>query len=91
MDPETLKAMEEVGTVYLSFTGGAAILAARAIVNVANAYWPELGVPEAIWEFEVEDFGPMVVGMDSHGGDVYRDVREKVEEGLPEVRRSLGL
>ncbi|MCI0480133.1 MAG: FumA C-terminus/TtdB family hydratase beta subunit [Candidatus Dadabacteria bacterium] len=91
MGPGTLEAMMEVGAVYLAWTGGAAILAARAIERVAAVHWPELGIPEAVWELEVEDFGPMVVGMDAKGGDLYRDVRERVEEGLPEVRGLLGI
>ena len=91
MGPATLEALGEVGAIYLAWTGGAALLAARAVRRVAAVHWLDLGVPEAVWEFEVEDFGPMIVGMDSHGGDLYRDVRERVESGLPAVRRSLGI
>jgi fumarate hydratase class I len=33
----------------------------------------EFGAPEAIWEFEVEDF-PAVVTIDSHGNSLHKDV-----------------
>jgi tartrate dehydratase beta subunit/fumarate hydratase class I family protein len=37
----------------------------------------KLGVPEALWVLEVENFGPLVVGMDSEGNSIYRDIKIK--------------
>ena len=34
---------------------------------------------ESIWEFEAEKFGPMIVAVDSHGKDLYEDVRRSAE------------
>jgi len=39
-----------------------------------DVHWLDLGVPEAMWVLEVEDLGPLVVSMDSHGGNLYREV-----------------
>jgi tartrate dehydratase beta subunit/fumarate hydratase class I family protein len=40
---------------------------------VTAVYWlEELGMPEAVWIFTVESFGPLVVAMDAHGDTVYR-------------------
>ena len=36
----------------------------------------ELGVPEALWVLKVNEFGPLVVGMDSTGNSIYRDIKE---------------
>jgi fumarate hydratase class I len=33
----------------------------------------KFGAPEAIWEFEVENF-PVVVTMDSHGNSLHKEV-----------------
>ena len=33
----------------------------------------EFGAPEAIWEFEVEDF-PAVVTIDAHGNSLHKEV-----------------
>jgi tartrate dehydratase beta subunit/fumarate hydratase class I family protein len=33
-------------------------------------------MPEAVWIFEVKEFGPLVVSMDSHGGSIYRDLKK---------------
>lgn len=51
---------------YLAYTGGAALLAASKIKKVLNVYWEDLGMAEAVWELEVQDFGPLIVTMDSH-------------------------
>ncbi|WP_407357257.1 FumA C-terminus/TtdB family hydratase beta subunit [Methanolobus sp. WCC5] len=66
--------------VYLAFTGGCAALAAMAIEKVTRLHWPDLGMPEAVWELEVKDFGPLVVGIDSHNKDMFLDVRKKANE-----------
>ena len=34
-------------------------------------------MPEAIWVLEVNKWGPLVVGMDSHGGSIFKDIAEK--------------
>jgi len=46
---------------FLLFTGGAGVLAASKIKKVKAVYWLELGIPEALWVLEVENFGPLIV------------------------------
>jgi len=31
-------------------------------------------MPEAVWVLEVENFGPLVVGVDAKGRDLYEEV-----------------
>ncbi|NJE04019.1 FumA C-terminus/TtdB family hydratase beta subunit [Thermococcus sp. MV11] len=57
--------------VYFAFTGGAGSLAARSIKRVKAVHWLDLGIPEALWVLEVEDF-PLIVAIDAHGGSLYR-------------------
>ncbi len=71
--------------VYLAFTGGAGALAAERIKSVKRVYWEDLGMPEAVWEFEVEKFGPCIVGIDAHGNDLYSEVEKKVNARLREL------
>ena len=86
MGEGTLEALAEVGAVYCHFTGGAGALAARAIKSVREVhYLEELGIPEAIWVFEVERFGPLVVAMDSHGRSLYAEVGAEVQRNLEKV------
>ncbi|WP_202319682.1 FumA C-terminus/TtdB family hydratase beta subunit [Archaeoglobus neptunius] len=58
--------------VYLAFTGGAGALAAQKIRRVKDVIWEDLGMPEAVWIFEVERFGPCIVAIDAHGNSLYR-------------------
>jgi|Deesub1362A_J573_1020465.scaffolds.fasta_scaffold14608_2 tartrate/fumarate subfamily iron-sulfur-dependent hydro-lyase beta chain len=87
MGERTLKALSEVGAVYTHFTGGAGALAAQAIRRVKEVHWlEELGIPEAIWVFEVEKFGPLVVAMDAHGRSLYADLAVEVEKNMQRIR-----
>lgn len=72
MGKRTEIALQKFGGIYTAYTGGAGALAADCVKNVSAVYWlEELGMPEAVWIFEVEEFGPLVVAMDSHGDSFY--------------------
>ena len=74
MGDRTVAACMEHGCVYLHAVGGAAQVLAECIKKVRNVYFmKEFGAPEAIWEFEVQDF-PAVVTMDSHGNSLHKEV-----------------
>jgi fumarate hydratase subunit beta len=61
--------------VYFAAVGGAAALIARCVRKVEIIAFEDLG-PEAIHRLEVEDF-PLVVAVDCHGGDLFREGVEK--------------
>jgi len=75
MGSSTSRALKKYGAVYCDFPGGAAVLAASKIKEVLGVKWLDLGLPEAVWVFRVESFGPLVVSMDSHGGDLRSKVK----------------
>ncbi len=82
MGEKTLAACRDYGCVYLHAIGGAAQVLAECIKIVRNVYFYEqFGAPEAIWEFEVEDF-PAVVTIDSHGNSLHKDVFAKSQAEL---------
>ena len=83
--------MAKYGAVYGAFTGGAAILAATAIKNVRSVEWLDLGMPEAMWIFEVKEFGPLAVAIDSHGNNLFMDVAKEVEANKQKIYQKLGL
>ncbi|MDD1775001.1 MAG: FumA C-terminus/TtdB family hydratase beta subunit [Methanobacterium sp.] len=76
MDGDTQNALQRNGAVFLSAVGGCAALYMKSVVEVKNVNWIDLGVPEAVWELEVKDFGPLFVTMDSHGGNLYEKVKK---------------
>ena len=91
MSQPTIDAMKKYGCVYLAITGGAAVLAAKGLKSVTGVEWYELGMPEAIWILNAENFGPLTVGIDAHGNSLYTVVNDKVKENEPKVRERLGL
>lgn len=91
MGKKTTDAMAKYGAVYGAFTGGAAILAAKAIKNVRTVEWFDLGMPEAMWVFEAEEFGPLAVAIDSHGNNLFTDVQKSVEANKQKIYEKLGI
>jgi len=91
MGKKTTDAMQKHGAVYGAFTGGAGVLAAKAIKNVKTVEWlQDLGMPEALWVFEVEEFGPLTVAIDSHGNNLFGEVKKKAEESRARIYEKLG-
>lgn len=91
MGSRTTEAMKTYGAVYGAFTGGAAVLAAKAIKNVKTVEWFDLGMPEALWVLEAWEFGPLTVAIDSHGNNLFEDVRRKAEANLNSIYERLGI
>jgi len=91
MGEKTADAMAKYGAVYGAFTGGAAVLAAKAIKNVKDVVWLDLGMPEAMWILEVDEFGPLLVVIDSCGNNLFRDVAEQAERNRQKIYRKLGV
>jgi fumarate hydratase subunit beta len=86
MGDRTQTALETVGAVYTHYTGGAGALAAGRIKRVESVYWlEELGMPEAAWIFAVRDFGPLLVTMDSDGGNLYRQLEPTIAENMQAI------
>ncbi len=91
MGKRTAAALEKFGGVYCVFTGGAAVLAAKFIRQVKGVEWLDLGMPEAMWVFEVKSFGPLVVAIDSHGNNFFSKAADNVEARRMLIYRKFGL
>jgi len=91
MGARTTEAMRKYGAVYGAFTGGAGVLAAQAIKNVQSVEWFDLGMPEALWILEVEDFGPLTVAIDSHGNNLFTEVSKRVETSRQSIYQTLNI
>ncbi len=91
MGDKTLKALEDVGAVYAQYTGGAGALAAKSINKVLDVFYlDELGMPEAAWIFDVNEFGPITITMDAHGNSLYADLEEKIRKNLKKIHSKIG-
>ncbi len=90
MGEKTLKALKEHGAIYAAYTGGCGALAAERIKSVKEVHFlDELGIPEAVWVFNVEEFGPLVVTMDSHGNSYYDEVDSKAKKNLDTLLKNI--
>ena len=90
MGERTSKACQDYGCVYGAFTGGAALLAARGIKDVEDVFWlDELGMPECLWVYKVENFGPMIVTIDTHGANLTADVGVKVNKNRDRIMEEM--
>ena len=47
--------------------------------------------PESLWKFRVKEFGPLLVAMDSHGGNLYTKVNDAARDKRASVLAALGV
>lgn len=85
---EAIEPMRRYGMVYLAIVGGAAALETTQIEEIEEVEWEDL-MPECLWKFRVRDFGPLTVGIDSHGTSLYHEVQEQAWKRLKELYAKL--
>ena len=71
MDDTVRKALVKNNALYVVATGGCAALYVDAVEEIESVDWLDLGMPEAMWNLKVKDFGPLIVAMDSDGNSLY--------------------
>ena len=85
---EAIEPMQRLGMVYFAIVGGAAALETTQIEEIEEVAWEEL-MPECLWKFRVKDFGPLWVGIDSHGNSMFHDVNEAANKRLEKILAEL--
>ena len=85
---EAIEPMRRLGMVYFAIVGGAAALETTQIEEIEEVAWEDL-MPECLWKFRVKDFGPLWVGIDSHGNSLFHDVQESAQKKLEELVANL--
>ena len=78
MSREVADAMKECGCVYLAATGGTAVTLADES-RCTGVEWEDLGMAEAMWLFESNNFGPLVVAIDAKGNSIYDEVSKNLK------------
>ena len=89
MGPDTSKAFADLGGAYLAIVGGAAALETTWIEEIEDVDLDDLH-PESLWRFRIRGFGPLLVGMDSHGGSLFADVQRDVAGRRDAVLAGIG-
>ncbi len=87
MDKGTQEACQKYGYVYFQAAPGCAAKLAQGVDHIVDVNWFEMGMPEAVWHLAANDFGPLVVGMDTKGNSIYADLKKaataKIDEMYP--------
>lgn len=79
-----------IGGAYLAIVGGTAALETTWIEQIEDVDLDDLN-PESLWKFRIKGFGPLLVGMDSHGGSLYDKIRADTQGRRAQVLASLGV
>lgn len=79
------------GAIYLTTVGyGTGALLGRGIRRVADVLWmEELGIAQAMWVLDVENFGPFLVESDLEGKSLFERENAKVASGLDKLYEGL--
>ncbi|WP_299874951.1 fumarate hydratase C-terminal domain-containing protein [uncultured Cocleimonas sp.] len=79
------------GAVYLTTVGyGTGALLGRGIKKVRQVEWfKELGNAQAMWVFEVENFGPFIVDSDLKGNSLFEQEGKKINKKLDKLYEGL--
>jgi len=83
-------AFQKLGGVYLAVIGGAAALETTWVEQIEDVDLDDLN-PESLWKFRVKGFGPLLVAMDSHGGNLYTVVNAKARDQRTAALAALGV
>jgi len=80
-----------VGAIYLTTVGyGTGALLGRGIKSVRQVYWLEqLGNAQAMWVFEVENFGPFLVESDLDGNSLFEQHGKIINANLDKLYKGL--
>lgn len=73
MGEKTTKACIDNKVVHTVFPGGAAVVAASEVEEIADVEWLDLGMPEAFWVLKVKEFGPLIVSIDTKGNNLFEN------------------
>ena len=73
--------------IYLTTVGyGTGALLGRGIKGVAGVYWlDELGLAQAVWVLDVENFGPFLVESDLAGNSLFERENAKIAPGIEKL------
>lgn len=61
------------------------------VTKVLEGHWLDLGLPEALWVFEAEEFGPFIVDTDTKANSLYKGVDEAFKAEAGRLLDELGI
>lgn len=93
MKENTEKACREFVAIHCAAPAGCAVVGAVSVREIISANWLDLGMPEAVWHCRVEEFGPLVVTIDTAGNNYFEDKKviynQRKDEQIAAIRAAL--
>jgi L(+)-tartrate dehydratase beta subunit len=80
MGAETAAGCVENKAVHAIFPGGCAVLAATKVEKIEGAEWKDLGMPETLWINKVNEFGPLIISIDTKGNNLIEQNKARFNE-----------
>ena len=79
------------GAIYLSTVGyGTGALLGRGIKHIVDVHWlEELGIAQAMWVLDVQNFGPFLVESDLEGNSLFEREGRIINENIDNLYRGL--
>ncbi len=89
MGQGTMEGCMENKAIHCVFPAGCAVVAATTVEEIESADWRDLGMPETLWNCRVKEFGPLIVSIDTHGGNLFEENKvifnEKKDKAVEEI------
>ncbi len=86
---KTTEACKKFGAIHCAFPGGCAIIAADRVKDTYGVEWMDFGMPEALWEMDVEEFGPLIVSIDTKGGNLFENNKVAFKKRVDDLKDKL--
>ena len=77
MGEGTMEGCRDYKAIHCVFPAGCAVVAAASVEEIERAEWMDLGMPETLWLCRVKEFGPLVVSIDAHGGNLFEQNKQE--------------
>ena len=86
---KTTEACKKFGAVHCAVPGGCAIIAADRVKDTYGVEWMDFGMPEALWEMDVEEFGPLIVSIDTKGNNLFENNKVAFSDRVKKLKEDL--
>ena len=86
-----VKVLAPRGVIYLTTVGyGTGALLGRGVKGVREVHWlDELGLAQALWLFDVENFGPFIVDSDLDGNSLFAQQGDIINKRIASLYEGL--
>lgn len=85
MGAKTSAACRDFKALHLVYPAGNAVLAATQVEDITEYNWFELGMPETLWTCKVNEFGPLIVSIDTQGNNWFEQKKCEYNETKEQV------